>query len=181
MDYIIRPCVLADAETLGKIHAQAWHESYEKNLMPEDTLLTSGPDIARAICRLPNMTAVPEQGGYFLVESSDKRIVGFGECGAARKIAEFAPGEIYHMYLLQEAQQQGLGRKLLFTLLDYLGRSGMEKAGIKIHADFGPARQFYERCGGQYAGERVTQSGNRTFAEAVYVWNEISRLLDKAS
>lgn len=175
MDYKIRTCVLADAEILGKIHAQAWHESYEKNLMPEEALLTSGPAVARAICHLPNMTTLPAQAGYFLVESPEKTIVGFGDCGPARKIVEFAPGEIYNIYLLQEAQQKGLGKRLLFTMLDYLAQTGLEKAGLRIHADFMPVRQFYERCGGNYAGERATQIGSKKFTEAVYVWSDLNR------
>jgi len=171
--FTIRPRRTADTEKLGKAHAQIWHEAYEGSL-PEELLLDRGPAIARAMnAEMPQ----GEKTGHFVVENAEGRIVGFGDCGPAQKTSQLAPAEIYNIYLLQEAQRSGLGRKLLFTLLGFLAREGFKSAALRIHADQSAARKFYESCGGIPAGDRDAMVDGRVFREALYMWKDIQSLL----
>ncbi len=92
-------------------------------------------------------------GHYYLIAKADNKVVGtiaFGKCSDF--IKEYCNGELDNigelcsLYVLQEYQGQGIGSKLIGSLMDYLKENGIEhfcldsgfkKAQIKWTRKFG--------------------------------------------
>ncbi|WP_295013326.1 GNAT family N-acetyltransferase [uncultured Microbacterium sp.] len=68
-----------------------------------------------------------------------------------------------HIDLLPETQGQGLGRRLIETLLAELGRRGVPALHLAMNADNAPAGAFYERLGFQ---ELASGDGSTTYGIA---------------
>lgn len=79
------------------------------------------------------------------------------------------PGELYAVYLLQEAQGRGLGRALLETAARHMAEAGLDAWMCWVLAD-NPARYFYEAMGGVSFQQKDIEIGGRTLVEVAYGW-----------
>ncbi|MBS1905627.1 MAG: GNAT family N-acetyltransferase [Actinobacteria bacterium] len=80
--------------------------------------------------------------------TAQDRFIGYGDRMAPRAdpIAQEYPAHL-HIDLLPETQGQGLGRRLIDTLLAELGRRGVPALHLGMNADNHSAGAFYERLG----------------------------------
>ncbi|GAB6858928.1 N-acetyltransferase family protein [Microbacterium xylanilyticum] len=96
--------------------------------------------------------------------TAQDRFLAYGDRQAPRgdAIARDYPAHL-HIDLLPETQGQGLGRRLIDTLLAELGRRGVPALHLSMNADNAAAGAFYERLGfTQFAtGEGSTTYGIR--------------------
>lgn len=169
MPYRIRRSEISDREILGKIHSQAWQETYA-GMIPVEMLTRVGSVASRTEVRKAMFAKMTERHGHFLVESVKDEIVGFGDCGPAYKTNAFAPAEIYALYVLRHAQNKGLGKALLDKMLEHLSLQGFNKAGLKVHINNFRAQGFYQHSGGEKIGQITDGDGEQEF---VYVWNDL--------
>ena len=59
-------------------------------------------------------------------------------------------------------------------MFHHLVKNGFRKVGLKTHKDNLQARNFYEYCGGQYAGQIKTD-----WDEVIYTWSNLDLLIEK--
>jgi L-amino acid N-acyltransferase YncA len=171
MTYRLRRSTIADTEILGRIHAQAWRESYAE-ILPESVLSTSGSVEGRTAKRLAIFEHSTAKHGHFIVEDEKGRAAGFGDCGPAVETGDYAPAEVTTLYLLREAQGKRLGRMLFQTMMRHLAAQSFPSAALKVFTA-NASRSFYEKLGGQKAGEmNVTMAGQK-FPTVVYVWRDL--------
>jgi ribosomal protein S18 acetylase RimI-like enzyme len=117
-----------------------------------------------------------QRSSVFVVEEGE-RLVGFASCGRERDGDVRYDGELYAIYLLDEARGRGHGRALLLAAADELAARRMRAMVVWVLRDNTRARGFYERLGGQYLRERPMDLGlGPAVREVSYLWPDIGAL-----
>lgn len=87
-------------------------------------------------------------------------------------------GELYLLGVLPAHQGNGIGRQLVRAVAARLHQQGIQSMRVCV-LSVNPNRYFYERLGGQYAGERPYNWNGILFTEAIYGWPNIMGLLPR--
>jgi len=167
---MIRPATDRDVDAIAHIHVTAWRESYG-GLVPNsvlDELSVSGrAEMWRKILsELPRMPV-------FVAEREDT-VVGFASGGACRGDELGQEMEVYAIYILSEAKRHGIGTKLFGAVVNEFIDKGAKSAGLWVLKYNLPARRFYEKLGGQLAGEKVDHRPGYDLTEVGYIWPDLS-------
>src|SRR5690348_18411409 len=67
--------------------------------------------------------------------------------------------QVYAVYLLNRAKRQGIGTRLLRSVMRQFLASGASSACVWTLRDAIPARMFYEHIGARFAAEKVEDRG----------------------
>ena len=101
-------------------------------------------------------------------------MVGFAMGGAEREGDPRFQGELYAIYLLQEAQRRGHGRALAEAVADALVHRGLTSMLVWVLRDNLAARAFYERMGGVFLREHDLDFGaGFSVREVSYGWDDV--------
>lgn len=175
-EIIIRPAQLDDASGMERVHIDSWRITY-KGIMP-DTILNSlsyeeWTQRRRAGLSNPNRKAFD----YVAVDPSGQ-IVGFVNGGTERSGDPVYKGELYAIYLLKEVQGQGLGRRLMLTLVERLVQAGYTNMLLWVLVE-NPARKFYEKMGGYLLRSRSEEflGTGAMLEELAYGWDDITGMI----
>lgn len=150
----IRRAALADAAAMAAVHVASWESTYT-GVLPASYLAERTVAVRYAFWR------------DRLVED-DPAICVFVACGEDGEVCGFASGgngELYSLYLLEEALGRGLGRGLVEAVLAEL--HGAERVIVWV-LGVNPARGFYEHMGGRLVAEKQTMMGGELFTEVAY-------------
>lgn len=158
--FIIRPARVDDADAIAHVHHQSWEETYP-GLMPPELL-----ERVSLEHRLKQWRRIihdePEGGARFVAEASagypsgvatTQTIIGIAQCGPAREPELNARHEIWMIYVLREAQKQGVGAALMRAMFDYLrslddAASNPDRSvGLWVLKGNDTAIRFYEKHG----------------------------------
>ena len=167
----IRAATHADAQTIARIHVQAWVESY-RGLVPDALIDALCVDrnarmwATMLACREPVVVQVAE---------AETGIVGFGSAGAALSAALGTTAEVTAIYLLDRAKRRGIGRALFAALVRALAARGHRSAGLWVLANNQGSRRFYEALGGRAGETRVVNGTHGEMHEIAYVWDDLAR------
>ena len=107
-EVVVRPVREVDAEMLGRVHAQCWHEDYD-GIVDDASLANLSP------LRLAELwTHWMGQGEDHLLFAAliDHEIVGFAGSGPSRDDDAPRERELYFMHLLHAFHGQGIGQQL---------------------------------------------------------------------
>lgn len=154
----IRRAGPADAETLSRIGAETFAETFGHLYPPED--LAAFLPHAYGLERTRADLADPAKA-HWLVES-DGQAIGYasaGPCGLPHDEASPADGELYRLYLFKAHQGGGLGRRLLDTVLDWLERDGPRTLWIGVWSENHGAQRLYGRLGFERVGDYIFPVG----------------------
>ena len=89
-------------------------------------------------------------------------------------------GELYAVYLLEEYQRKGIGRRLVGELCAWLLTQGLTSMYTWALED-NPYRRFYESLGGaEFRRQTMTLHGH-DLVEVAYGWDDISSLASSPS
>ncbi|WP_437582655.1 N-acetyltransferase family protein [Paramicrobacterium sp. CJ85] len=147
LDVIIRPVRDVDAESLGRVHAQCWHETYD-HLVSTAALERVSP------LRLAELwTHWTKQGDEYHQHAAlvDGDIVGFVGSGPARDEDAPRERELYYLYLLAAYHGTGIGQMLFDAACE-------DRPGYLWVADDNPrAHGFYKRNGFTRDGAQQVQ------------------------
>jgi ribosomal protein S18 acetylase RimI-like enzyme len=173
----IRRAEAKDADDLARVRITGWRQSY-KGMMP-DALLDK-LDIDADAKRLRTAFADPDNKSLRFVVELEGKIVGMGACGKARDVADDKCGEVYAIYLLDEAKGQGIGRNFMREMVEVLQANGFESLQLRVLEKNEPARKFYEKLGGRVAGKGIFKYDGFDLPDVTYVWTDIEDMI-KAS
>jgi ribosomal protein S18 acetylase RimI-like enzyme len=157
--YAIRRAVAHDAAALAQVHEATWRETYVGLMTEAWERILSGRSNYLAT------TYVADRAG---------KLVAFGSCGEQRdatfRDAGYA-GEIAAVYVLKSDQRQGLGTRLMQTMMADLRERGMNAFTLWMPRDNIPARSLYESLGAQLMAQRTLDQGKGgALAEVAYGW-----------
>ena len=112
------------------------------------------------------------RNAIYVAEDESGKIVGFATGGKERTGNYDADGELYAIYLLNEVQGQGIGRKLTQIIARNLKDQGFTSMLVWV-LDRNSSKQFYESLGGQRIDEAMIEIGGEEFKEIAYYWDNI--------
>lgn len=172
MSLRIRLARTQDAPDLARIHVLSWQSAY-KGLLPDSLL--EGMSIAVRTRQWAEWLQAGEME-HFLVAESESSLIGFATGGALRGTHGHFDCEVAAIYLLPEAQGQGVGRRLFDQMTGALRADGYEHLLVWVLASNSAARSFYERLGGIVSLEKTAVLGRAAempieVAEVGYGWN----------
>ncbi|WP_432359969.1 GNAT family N-acetyltransferase [Sporosarcina sp. UB5] len=117
-----------------------------------------------------------EKNALYVAEDESGNIVGFATGGKERTGKYDADGELYAIYLLQEVQGQGIGKKLIQAIAQNLKEQGFSSMLVWV-LEHNPSKKFYESLGGQPIDEATIDIGGEEFKEIAYYWESIETLV----
>ena len=173
----IRAALPSDAPAIGRIHVESWRETY-RGVVP-DRLLDSLSAVVRAAMwqgALDREPPVP----LFVAQRAGGDVVGFAGGGPRRGDAPPHDAEVYAIYLLRAVRHRGCGRRLMAALAAALQARGFRSLCLWVLRENAPARDFYQRLGGQVVGERTEVDGDHAFNEVAYGWASLESLCSAA-
>jgi ribosomal protein S18 acetylase RimI-like enzyme len=169
----IRAATIEDVPAIARVHVDSWRTTY-KGIVPQrilDELTYEGRE------GLWRRVLSPDNASFVYVAEEDGHIVGFACGGPARE--DEAPnhaGQLYSIYILQEHQGRGFGRRLFEAVVRELARRGLYSMAIWVIADNAPACGFYEALGGRKVYERQEEADDIVLEEIGYGWDDIRAL-----
>ena len=144
---VLRPVAEADAESLGRVHAVCWHETYDQ-LLSAAALEQLQPARLAAMWRRFSSQGPSHRQVAALV---DGEIVGFAGSGPARDDDKPAPMELYFIYLLDSFHGTGIGQQLFDAVVD------PGPSYLWVAEDNPRAHSFYKRNGYAPDGQEQDQ------------------------
>jgi len=142
----IRPARMEDVPEIAFVHVRSWQAAY-RGLLPQAYL--DGLDPGQRIGQWErSLSATDWSRGGTLVADADGRLSGFVSYGPARDGADSTrAGEIYAIYLMPAAWDEGIGRQLMAAALDRLGEARFDQVILWVLDSNVRARRFYEAGG----------------------------------
>lgn len=167
----VRPATPQDAHAIALVHVESSRTTYE-GIFSESSI-AAFPYRKRYWWN--EALTKPEPLSVTLVGCDEsERVVGFVSGGAERTGRLGCDAEIYAMYLLQEAQRQGLGSLLVRRLSRELQSFGFTSMAVWVLAR-NPSRNFYEAFGGKVIAEEELERDGNLFLKIAYGWNDLSK------
>ena len=105
-------------------------------------------------------------------EEDNGQVVGFAAAGPEREADSGFAGELYAIYLLEEHQGKGTGRRLFELVVDHFRSQGYKSMRVWV-LEGNPAQSFYERLGGERVETKVLQIGGQDYDEIAYGWAQL--------
>lgn len=169
--YRIRIAEPDDAGGIAGVHVASWRSAYAGILPP--AMLAGLSEESRATWRRQSLAT--SRAGHFVATAPDgaaggECVVGFCDAGPNRDAAPQHAGEVWAIYLLADAQRQGIGRALFGAARDWLSAQALRSVCVWVLEANQPARRFYERLGGHPAGSRTITIAGHAYPEVAYGW-----------
>jgi len=135
---VVRPIEEADADSLGRVHATCWHETYD-HLLTAAALSKLRPERLAAMWH-----GITARGPKYrqVVAIVDGEVIGFAGTAPTNDTDQPADTrELTVMYLLQSFQGTGVGQRLFDAVVD------PGQSILWVAADNPRAHAFYARNG----------------------------------
>ncbi len=173
---IIRQAIVADAAHIARVHVDSWQTTY-RGLLPDNFLgqLSYERRSDYWLETLANATGAQ----FMVVAEADQRVVGFAMGGPERTGDPVYRGELYAIYLLEAYQRQGLGLRLVQSIVERLEQADIHSLLVWVMARSG-SRRFYEALGGQEIRSQPITIDGLTFDEVSYGWTDLGPLRPSA-
>lgn len=175
---VVRPARVDDAAAIARVHVATWRSTYP-GLLPDQYLLGLSAQAHAAQWR----DLLKARRRAFVAEADTRAadglpatsIVGFATCGRQRSHLAQYDGEFCALYVHEDAQGQGYGRRLMTAMAADMARGGMRSACVWVLRG-NPACWFYERLGGRRVGEKPLDFAGTTLSEIAYGWDDLTAL-----
>lgn len=154
----IRPCTLADAETIIYLGVKSFTDTFAKDNTEENLrlYLQSTYTIAKISSDLNDPNSV-----YFIAELGGLAC-GFAKVRAGENPPEFAGKralEIERLYTLQDVLGKGVGAELMNTCLAYAEQNKFQVVWLGVWEHNERAKRFYKKYGFERFGQHVFMVG----------------------
>ena len=168
----IREATIEDAPAIARVHVDSWHTTY-KGIVPQRIIDRFTYEAREGLWR---GILGSENDSFVYVAEEGGQVVGFACGGPAREYeAPNHAGQLYSIYILQEHQGRGIGRRLFDAVVRELARLGLHSMAVWVIAD-NPACGFYEAMGGRKVYERQEPADEVMLDEIGYGWDDIRPL-----
>ena len=166
--FAIEPVSMTDVKSMARVHIQSWQETY-RGIIADSYLDGLSYDHHVALWA----QIVQSESSAFLAKS-DGRIAGIAHGGRCRAIGPNragSGGELFVLYVLKNAQKQGIGRALFDCVHHDLAARGHGGLTVRVLAD-NPAADFYARLGGTEVGTVNIEVGKQFLEEKIFYWED---------
>jgi ribosomal protein S18 acetylase RimI-like enzyme len=171
----VRPARPADAPGIARVYVETWRNAYS-GVLPTNYLVGMN-ETRQAVqweavirrTRPPGVVLVAEMSSVY-----GRQVIGLGNCGRARRGSH--AGEVYTLYVANDYQGLGMGRRLLRGLFAALAGGDLDDALVWVLSG-NPARFFYEAMGGAPVATRREPFAGEILDEIAYAWPDLSAWL----
>ena len=171
----IRHAAPADAPGIAKVHIDSWRTTYA-GIVPDEYLAILSYSARQKLWENV-LTAYKPDNCIIVAVTLDGAIVGFAHAGPEREGDRGYDAELYAIYLLQEHQGGGVGRRLITAAAQGALNAGMTSMMLWVLEDNYNARRFYEVLGGAAVDRKSIQIGGVELVEIAYGWRNVRNLL----
>lgn len=164
---IIRRATVEDAAALAELGAATFIESFGQLYVPRD--LQAFLEESHSVAAYAKALANPDYALWIAIR--DGRAIGYaqaGPCGLPHADVKPEDGELKRLYLLQSAQNGGVGAALFEQALAWLERDGARTLWISVWSENFGAQRFYGRYGFEFVGEYAFIVGEQRDREFMY-------------
>lgn len=165
---LVRPAEVDDAAAIARVHVATWRSAY-RGVLPEDFLASL--DEGGYTDRWRRIVADSTSRVY--VAENAHGVIGFASGGRERAGEDGYSGELYAIYVLEEAKGRGHGRRLVQAVVNGLRDLELPDMIVWVLRENAPARRFYERLGGVYVREQPITIGSSQLQEVSYGWKRL--------
>jgi GNAT superfamily N-acetyltransferase len=151
------------------VHVQSWRTTYA-GIVPEEYLATL--DEAKRALMWRDQIA---RDTLVYIADLDGDTVGFISGGAIREPVQTYDAELYAIYLLEQAQRQGIGTALLQELTKSLLSQAFTSMIVWV-LEKNPSRHFYARSGAQIVTTKEIEIGGVSLSELSYGWPDLQAI-----
>ena len=167
MEITVRKTTLDDVRETTKVHIATWQSAY-KGIIPQGFLDKMSDDYEMRVERWAK-TLSEGHAEYSLVAEVDGRIVGILHGGNSRHSEYPHDKEVYAIYVLDEYQGRGVGKKLIQTIAKTFVEE--ESKGMVIWVlEENKSKKFYEAIGGKHIGNKTIEIAGKKLDERGYGW-----------
>ena len=169
----VRVATPADAGSIARVHIDSWRTTYA-GVVPAEYLANLSYE--RRESRWYETLTANQPAECIFVAEEGGNVVGFASGGPERDGDVTYRGELYTVYLLEEHQNRGLGRRLVSAVAQRLLADGFSSMLVWVLEDNHGARRFYESLGGVLVGRKTVAIGGSDLVEVSYGWKDIAGL-----
>lgn len=170
----IRAARLSDASSIARVHIDSWRTTYAA-VMPAEFLLGLSYS-QRASWWEEILGTDPPAISTFVAVAPGGEVVGFVGGGPEQEANPASGAELYAIYLYEDYQRRGVGRRLVSALAEALSAQGFSSMLLWVLEDNPTARSFYVSLGGEELGRKTITIGGRDLTEVSYGWRDIESL-----
>lgn len=168
----IRRATEEDVIGIAHVHIETWQSTYS-GIIPDDylqsmTIENRSKSWLRTLKTLHTTTFVAEN------EAGD--IVGFAIGGPVQTRDPYYQAELYAIYILDDYQRKGIGKRLIQPIAELLEAKKYENIIIWALEE-NSKRSFYESLGGQLVASKPITICGKELLQVGYGWNTIHDLL----
>lgn len=172
---IIRKATVDDYKGISRVHVDCMHSAYQ-DILPTEVLnkFTYSEREKRWQKDLPNTI----KGGTmnFVAEDKNGEIVGFALAGTMRdaRLRIKYTGEIYAIYVLPDAQGQGIGKKLFHVASQHLAAMHHTSAALWTFKNHSSC-SFFTSLGGEEVYDKNTTIAGKELKECAFGWDDLQK------
>lgn len=171
----IRPARLKDARNIARVYVDSWRSTYA-GMLPDKYLLRQGWE-DREFRSWRHQVVRQERGEVVLVaEDSKAGVIGFSSAGPTRNAELPFRGEIYTLYLRDDFQGRGLGKRLFISTTRRLMAATGPSIVVWVLKP-NPSRFFYSALGGRVIARRPSSFAGQSIEELAYGWEDAGALV----
>jgi len=168
MAFRIREATVEDALSIARVQVASWRTTY-RTIVPDAFL-----DAMNAAAGTERWAeAIRAAQATILVAEDASGIFGFAAGGKLREAMDTYDGELYAIYLLQENQRRGAGRRLVEEIAKELRAAQWSSMLVWVLAQ-NPAVEFYKRLGAVPVSEKMIDIGGRSLHDLALGWPDLS-------
>ena len=167
----IRAAGPADAADIAHVQVATWRSTY-RGLLPDPLLANLNVKRREESWRAQAEAIGKDQRlGVLLVVEEGGKVVGFASAGPERVTESGYDAELYAIYVLEDQQGKGIGRRLVELVFAWLREQGHGSLRVWV-LEGNPAEAFYQRLGGTRVGTRQEDIGGESVTEVAYGWGD---------
>jgi len=171
--FLVRKAKPDDAYSIAFVNAHTWYTTY-KWLVPEKILETRIATIDERAEKTRNFIESGKE--YLIVENTEtNEIVWMLYYWASRNGDYPNSGEINAIYVLQEYQGIGIGKKLFLAWINELRKLWYNDMIINV-LKWNNAINFYKKYGGKIVWERSDQFGKIMLQENIMFFDDLTSI-----
>ena len=172
----IRKATIDDAKGIAKVHVDSWRTTY-KGIIPDDFLMKLSYE-QRTDLWIRNLSRT--ENYVIVAENIEGEVIGFAVL--AKRETNIVPNstDLTSIYLLEEYQGKGIGRKLLKQIFMQVKQQGYEKVFVDVLEE-NKTCAFYEYYGAKLFDNVQIKIGGKLLDERIYVWENCEDVLAKLS
>lgn len=170
----IRRAVIEDAKGIARVHVDSWRTTY-KGIIPDDFLNNLSYEQRTELWK----KNIAKEDNYVVVaENNEGQIVGFADAWKRETNLVESSSDLTSIYLLEEYQGQGIGKKLFKELFEHFKQLGYVKIFVEVLEE-NNTRYFYENYDAKLVKTVQIKIGEKILNELIYEWDNVDDVIEK--